>query len=134
MDLKEQLALLDVGSGAGAGVGSGFRKAGENPAVNELLKMNSNKNEPPLNINLDLNRDQVTGIGGDYSTPLFGGDLKIGGTITLPSSVDDPYMEGEMQIPGNTRFNAGWKNKHVGLNVNYGTGGPTIQSDFGATF
>ena len=49
MDLQEQLALLDAGQGQG--VGSSFRKAGENPLVEELLKMNSDR--PPLNINLD---------------------------------------------------------------------------------
>ena len=125
MDLQEQLALL------GAGQNSGIRKAGENPLVEQLLQMNSDK--PPLNINVDLDQDQVKSIGGDYSTPLFGGDLNVGGTYTLPSAIDDPFM-GAMQIPGNTQLNAGWRNKNVGLNVNYGTGGPTIQSEFGASF
>jgi hypothetical protein len=125
VDLQEQLALL------GAGQNSGIRKAGENPLVEQLLQMNSDK--PPLNINVDLDQDQVKSIGGDYSTPLFGGDLNVGGTYTLPSAIDDPFM-GPMQIPGNTQLNAGWRNKNVGLNVNYGTGGPTIQSEFGASF
>ena len=130
MDLQEQLALLDAGKGQG--VGSSFRKAGENPLVEELLKMNSDR--PPLNINVDLDQDQVKAVGGDYSTPLFGGELNVGGSYTLPSSVEDPFMGGDMQIPGNTQLNAGWRNKNVGLNVNYGTGGPTIQSEFGASF
>ena len=126
MDLQEQLALLDARKG-----NSNLRKAGENPLIEELLKMNSDR--PPLNINVDLDKDQVKSIGGDYSTPLFGGDLNVGGTYTLPSFIDDPFM-GAMQIPGNTQLSAGWKNKNVGLNVNYGTGGPTIQSEFGASF
>ena len=125
MDLQEQLALL------GAGQNSGIRKAGENPLVEQLLQINSDK--PPLNINVDLDEEQLRSIGGDYSTPLFGGDLNVGGTYTLPSAIDDPFM-GSMQIPGNTQLNAGWRNKNVGLNVNYGTGGPTIQSEFGASF
>ena len=83
MDLQEQLALLDLGKS-----NSNFRKAGENPLVEELLNMNSDR--PPLNINVDLDQDQLKAVGGDYSTPLFGGNLQYGVGITKEGLIDNP--------------------------------------------
>ena len=134
MDLQQKLALLDLDkvNMQGAGQNSTFRKAGD-PTIEAILIDNA-EGRPPLNFNVDLDQDQVKSVGGDYSTPLFGGQFNVGGKVTLPTSVDDPFMGGGIEIPGNTQINAGWRNKNVGLNINYGPGGPSVGSQFGASF
>ena len=138
MDLRaelDRLAWLDAGKVNPTGSSSDLRKAGANELAKALLELNNkNSDGPPLNIDINLNEDQLESIGGDYSTDLFGGKLDIGGKYILPSSDEDLFTGDEINIPGSTSINAGWKNKNIGLNVNYGAGGPTITSEFGASF
>ena len=83
-----------------------------------------NNNQPPLNINLDINPEtDYKNIGVDYTKGGFniGGNYQPGYSTTQPGFF--PGQTIEVENPSNYNVRAGYKNKNFGFNVNVGSGG-----------
>ena len=83
-----------------------------------------NNNQPPLNINLDIDPEtDYKNIGVDYTKGGFniGGNFQPGYSTTQPGFF--PGQTVEVENPSNYNVRAGYKNKNFGFNVNVGSGG-----------
>tara|TARA_R100001082_G_scaffold109521_2_gene86898 strand:+ start:174 stop:572 length:399 start_codon:yes stop_codon:yes gene_type:complete len=82
-----------------------------------------NTNQPPLNINLDINPEtDYKNIGIDYTKGNFnvGANYQPGFSTTQPGFF--PGQTIEVENPSNYNVRAGYKNKNFGFNVNVGSG------------
>jgi|TARA_R100000458_G_scaffold48017_1_gene46916 hypothetical protein len=103
----------------------GNMMAGDDSEMNMMMP----PNQPPLNINLDIDpRTDRKVVGVDYVKQL--GDNKsfnIGGQYQPEYETEQPgFFPGqtiEFQNPSNYNVRAGYKGKNFGFNVNVGTGG-----------
>ena len=82
-----------------------------------------NTNQPPLNINLDIDPEtDYKNIGIDYTK----GNFNVGGNFQPGYSTTQPgFMPGstiEVENPSSYNVRAGYKNKNFGFNVNVGSG------------
>jgi len=96
---------------------------------NSEMNMMMQPNQPPFNVNLDIDpRTDRKNIGVDYVKQL--GDDKtfsIGGNYQPQFETQQPgFFPGEtieIENPSNYNVRAGYKGKNFGFNVNVGTGG-----------
>jgi len=103
----------------------GNMMAGEDSEINTIIK----PNQPPFNINLDIDpRTDRKNIGVDYVKQL-GDDrtFSIGGNYQPQFETQQsgffPGETIEIENPSNYNVRAGYKGKNFGFNVNVGTGG-----------
>ena len=100
------------------------KKGSENETNSGIFTPNpGNNNQPPLNINLDIDPEtDYKNIGIDYTK----GNFNVGGNFQPGYSTTQPgFMPGstiEVENPSNYNVRAGYKNKNFGFNVNVGSG------------
>ena len=100
------------------------RKGFENETNSGIFTPNpGNNNQPPLNINLDIDPEtDYKNIGIDYTK----GNFNVGGNFQPGYSTTQPgFMPGstiEVENPSSYNVRAGYKNKNFGFNVNVGSG------------
>ena len=100
------------------------KKGSENETNSGIFTPNpGNNNQPPLNINLDIDPEtDYKNIGIDYTK----GNFNVGGNFQPGYSTTQPgFMPGstiEVENPSSYNVRAGYKNKNFGFNVNVGSG------------
>ena len=100
------------------------KKVSENETNSGIFTPNpGNNNQPPLNINLDIDPEtDYKNIGIDYTK----GNFNVGGNFQPGYSTTQPgFMPGstiEVENPSSYNVRAGYKNKNFGFNVNVGSG------------
>ena len=100
------------------------KKVSENETNSGIFTPNpGNNNQPPLNINLDIDPEtDYKNIGVDYTK----GNFNVGGNFQPGYSTTQPgFMPGstiEVENPSSYNVRAGYKNKNFGFNVNVGSG------------
>lgn len=106
----------------------GNMMTGENSEMNMMMQ----PNQPPFNINLDIDpRTDRKNIGVDYVKQLEGDKtFSIGGNYQPEFETVQPgFFPGEtieIENPSNYNVRAGYKGKNFGFNVNVGTSGGNL--------